>query len=621
MEGRFPVGRGNEEFAEFLCKFVRSAIITSGSYSSFDPLKAYMQLTYGNPKLITSIPYSFADRYGIFKQEVKRIKLYREELVTREYKEKLENYEFRNISSHKKYLEEKGAERDKYKYEVQREISKRDDYGAFGESSKQWSVYEFLKYFVVLNEYPAIQRLLEPYYTDCLRGSVIGGTQSWVEWLLNQVEIAKEYARKEADWVIKEEKWLRRRWKGYESIYLEEHEATFTSVYFKDWVLDTFSRFLRRHNQGALTALVLLFTFDRYCPIRGKYAPPEKYIEHGITWLPRRKEYWAGLNACHLPRLTKKEPFEVFQTLWQLSELVPKLKLSTDCAKYYWRGQQTYSDPYKIPHNTRGGSGLKKEHQKLARFELFDGETQCSLSIKQLKGRKDIALLKGLLDGKRDLLGRWSEGQTIESDGSIWFHTKVVAHWLDKSDEVTQTWLMARACDIYQFGHSTADWTFPQPTIPGQSVEEVSRVVDKMVAELRMKEEEEESKAQKEWMDLMNERKHRDVIKPDPDKVTSVTIQDQRQTLPGEIPINDVKDLEEVVKACRMALQESRGGELLAQVEEFVQFITLLSEKDNHIEVPTDQYIEVQIEQVSTREMLDRMAQELRKSWISRRRM
>jgi hypothetical protein len=51
----------------------------------------------------------------------------------------------------------------------------------------------------------------------------------------------------------------------------------------------------------------------------------------------------------------------------------------------------------------------------------------------------------------------------------------------EELDELTRTYLIARACDLARYGEKVADRTFPQPTIEGVTAKQLADLVDSLV--------------------------------------------------------------------------------------------------------------------------------------------
>jgi hypothetical protein len=68
------------------------------------------------------------------------------------------------------------------------------------------------------------------------------------------------------------------------------------------------------------------------------------------------------------------------------------------------------------------------------------------------------------------------------------------------------------------------------------------------------------------------------------------------------------QEIEALKKAC---LVEVEGHPALTALKEFGEFCEILARPEHHIMIPSNQYIETQVNSYSTQEMSNQMAQEL----------
>jgi hypothetical protein len=335
-------------------------------------------------------------------------------------------------------------------------------------------------------------------------------------------------------------------------------------------LLDGFKKFILQYWEGAIVVLVLLET-----------------LRHPGYWLGYiRGSDFSPINMLYLPTLAKRESLEIFTVLGKLADLLPRLNFMDDLRKYQWFCPE-YLSHHWVKDKPRGqprpllsydrdeSSGLVRDWNRL---------------IEKLEQREDMQILSQLL----------AQSLYIILCTDPW--------WLC-SEKLTQLYLQARACDIFLYGKRGADLSFPQPTLQGVSSSQVEQMVDFMVKllegdERQKKNQRRQARYAKHEQKVLYELEHDQELH---NKFLSVPI---TSLAPRLLSRNEI-DL--TLQACRdqfLHYDREKSGNLvqgtLKAIEDFVQFCTLLGKPDNHIKVPSGQYIE---REVITRSFLDMEAE------------
>jgi hypothetical protein len=177
--------------------------------------------------------------------------------------------------------------------------------------------------------------------------------------------------------------------------------------------------------------------------------------------------------------------------------------------------------------------------------------------------------------------------------------------WWSGLGDLVKTYLKSRVLDITRYGTVVADKTFPQPAIKGVASGEVSQCVSGMAKSIL--EEWERHKTEKE-NDYFAEREKEASLKCDQEyhkQVVAVPANLASRVLSGY-------ENEEAIRACRMEVEKSEAAKAMLEiVDQFASFCTLLSRPENHIMVPTGQYVDKAYNIRHEDDMKNEMAREL----------
>jgi hypothetical protein len=168
-------------------------------------------------------------------------------------------------------------------------------------------------------------------------------------------------------------------------------------------------------------------------------------------------------------------------------------------------------------------------------------------------------------------------------------------------------YLQCRACDIARYGEKVAELTFPQPTIEGATTKQVADLVASLVTLLQESTQREEKQEVEELLTRLERGAQGDFKR----------ISNRIIPMP-DIHLCDLTNngIEALKDACLKELSQSEQGGwnaqvMLAEIKYYVKIFTLLKQPENHIQVPSMQYVEKQVNTRTIKDMQDEMAQEL----------
>jgi hypothetical protein len=461
------------------------------------------------------------------------------------------------------------------------------------EALKSWefraddvSVQSLIEKYITLLEYPNIQDLLEPYYnarfTPVWRQNLfdIRYTLMTVDELISTMltEIKRHRERKEEI-----TRWLKRN-----RTLPEESEEL-----FMECTLKGFEEFLTKYEEGALVTLVLLETVDN---------PEQWRFRKG--WASTKQPY----NMQYVPGIIKREPIDVLQLLEKINDEMTKRNYALECAKYYWHGEhmpknRRQDEVFEYLRECGYGRAGKKPNSLTSSLESllakFGGYDQYMRRLTEHIKRKHESVKSR--EGKELFLRRLKKSPTLESlENQLAGNPRFRELWgLCHYNEYIVSYLQRRACDIFEFGQEYADVSFPQPTIKGAVVSQVAEIVDWMVAVLEEPQRQKEKKETEKRVKEAKEEIERNII--------SVPMVPVLYNPPPRVL--EAGEIETIRTACLSHLAEQQGA--LEVIKDLVQFCSLLSKPENHILVSTGQYVDKQVNVMSSLEMRNTMVREL----------
>ena len=190
-------------------------------------------------------------------------------------------------------------------------------------------------------------------------------------------------------------------------------------------------------------------------------------------------------------------------------------------------------------------------------------------------------------------------------------HPSAASAW-QTYDTLTQWYLLNRACDKVYLGSEVAAYTFPMPADKTQ-LQGIDALTDLLTDVLKEQLAEYNAEKRREYDEEV--RKEREEIEQEcTEKMAKVLIPP-----PAYLPARIVDETERslIIDACYEEL--STGKEVgwnadapLAMIQEFVDFCLMLSKPENHVLIPSGQYVEKQVNTRTERDMADEMARNLR---------
>ena len=200
------------------------------------------------------------------------------------------------------------------------------------------------------------------------------------------------------------------------------------------------------------------------------------------------------------------------------------------------------------------------------------------------KNRKDAELLIATIKNKQ-----WPQDYALQA---LW----------NRMDEFTRMYLILRACDIVVFENRVADITYPQPTIEGTTQEEVGALIESLVALQRLAE-------IKTAYSEDQERYH-----------SMINYFHEGRSGDGNLSARILKteESEILLEECIKLIEDDQSDDYgygvkvsKTAMDKFVRFCELLSKPENHVLVPTGQYIDRAVNTRTIADMTHEMSQEL----------
>jgi hypothetical protein len=299
----------------------------------------------------------------------------------------------------------------------------------------------------------------------------------------------------------------------------------------------------------------------------------------------------AGRGTLNLPGIAGTEPIEVLRLTTKLNELM--LLIQKDYDKFLSVYLTYFNRPVSYWNKSRREYLCDLEGEGGITLEVKPFEF-----VKQQDKREGVRFLKKLLDSQWD----WFSQQ----------YPAAASQWLN-SDELVRVYLLSRVCDFVYLGECIANQNFPQPTFSGAKDLVLSLVSLLKDTEARLVE-----KKQREIDERrrVEEAKKREEIKRKcAEEMANISIAPLENLDPVVLSENELKALKE---ACYNELYRTDQRDwdvnaVLKVIEEFVEFCLLLAKPENHIQVPSSQYVEKQVNTRTYKDMQDEMAQELSK--------
>jgi hypothetical protein len=428
MEGEKRAGQ--EAFSDFL-------IDLAAGYSAL-PVKSaavlglYIKLSYGDPNKARTIPFAFAQKYGLFyaagAQLLKQAEIERkkEEDVRREmYVTRWE--EDRNLRESIR----RGRARDLWPRLMNYKMPFNRGFFTLEE--------DLLKPFLLMCARPSVQKMLAAYLTASFAGAWKEAYKKWNASVPRDVWERLEFVRNDDG-----------RW-HYNMPYSSRHKVHFAAPF-----LDSFKAFLEKYKEGGVVALALVHVAG--------YPP---WATWDIKGMIGNEGYYPDFNVLYLPAIENRKPWEVLLFLEELTHALSDIRCETECAKFYESLDGT--NPYHRKERETRDDGREIETDL---DNLVKSGAQAGAVTRWMKERKELKEIKEVIG-----LNLWRKRLDIAQN-----------KWWDRSPGLINDYLIARACDIVRFGKEVADVTFPQPDVNGATTKQVTEFVASLVEMVKHKE-------------------------------------------------------------------------------------------------------------------------------------
>jgi hypothetical protein len=355
-------------------------------------------------------------------------------------------------------------------------------------------------------------------------------------------------------------------------------------------------------------------------------------------------------HMLELPAIAGMEPFHIWQVIRQLNELLVKLHVSLN-------------DEYIMQSYTPLSIDLTKRHDAHLLMAQVDPDFPDAAQLRswwnllsaediKLIGRRRDLLVNGL-SNRYKWIPSWAEGQVrgqlakykeekrrqigqntqtmpvqTRKLEDLWAQTMPVQTtagmrslpyalermWY-RCDEITRTYLIARACDWVTYGDLVADRTFPQPTLPGIPPQEVSAAVAVLIDLLLQALAQESANRERAYAQRVDELVQVCLWKRDGLLHLEVYQAEgrvhMRQTVERSLParVLTTDERKRLTDACSTEL--AHANRVLETLNDFVTFCQLLRQPENHVRTATQVYVEREVNTYTTAEMTNQMVQEL----------
>jgi hypothetical protein len=601
MEGRFVPRPGNEEFSDFLIQCIERFLSRKSEL-----LALYIAIVYGDPQNPRLIPLEFATTYGLLPEAVARVRLQIEQLqgweIEDQVQRKWQEYRTHVLEHTFRELERRKRLREEVRRATQ--LTPIHQHYLPVNHSQEIPVQRLLPTYMVLHANLAVQHLLATYFTTRFDPPLEPIRPIWIAGVIKEVQ----------------------RFRNLNPQLLRHDErckkCRHIHIGYSEPFLRDFQTFLEQYGEGAIVPLVLI----NHCAnsFSGRILSSEKQITE-------EQAVYAGFNLLEIPRIAHREPLDVWLSLTKLAEVLDSA--ITRRPEYYWwtvygatpeeavkgydsswyyhaprhiqkimerRNLQSWGGRYTYPRTSDSlcyGALFTQVGRLFERDFVFTESRYKEKSLGSIELRTDVTRLEVLVT---DL------------------HHQMPAWWGAQEKQVLVS-LIARACDLVRYGSAVADRTFPQPTIKGVPSQQVKEVVDWMTVVLQETMQRQEAQVMpnlllafsKEVLSYIStylrwkeESRVKSGLQP------YVVINSKRIFLPDHLPprVLSAPEREAVRQACLTYLQANGGVKI---VEDIVKFCDLIVRPENHVKVPSTQYIERQVNTYTTAEMRNQMAQEL----------
>jgi hypothetical protein len=319
--------------------------------------------------------------------------------------------------------------------------------------------------------------------------------------------------------------------------------------------------------------------------------------------------------------------FFVLKTYLALNNILVKGNIPARCGKYYWVGCDI--DPHKLSGIRDYSLQAASDGMPMPFPPVWNEKPIWEAKLAASESRPDFQRLDELIHTLENdfeaSVNVFQRSLKIPTSGSG-FLTPIPSWW-DTIDRVIKTYLKLRVCDLVKYGWRIADWTYPQPKVPDVANEDVERLVTALKTKFHRAEVSRRQEEEKAYLDIRKnfyipEAVNNFIISRDHDikkcGYWPYVVNDKNIIyLPKYTPLRvlTAPEREDLKQACLQEILGYEGGyfgrRMIEALEEFVEFLELLTHPDNQVRTLSAQYKEIRVPSRSRRDMWDEMAEEL----------
>lgn len=622
MQGTIQPVPGNEVFAEFLVGRVQN--VQGLNQYQRDLLILYIRARFGSPSIAREVPFDLAQSYSLFPDTVKGLTCEAQERAKREKEEMLTS-----AKRHaEKMVEESKAQKQQIKNEYIREAleTKRDlEYklwpppreividkplltlGYFEYTTDIISyVYDDNNYRGRIKPADTIVEVKSRIFSteasiSCNEAGVQDAINVYIHYVLlksvrDLEELLRPFLTAEFD-----DRW-KRTVTNVDSLISQLcavyrvnpkwsfrffHEIAYAQ-FIKPSVAEAIEAFLREYKEGAFVVFAIMNA--------------SQSLRHGGGGVRRGyvNEPLHHFNAAGVPGIRGKCPYETLRVMAKIGGIFARESSknwsSIDNSKFF---NEAGSREYRRYVRTMEGSGDYCRERLRKRFKQAP-----------VRPLRECMREAGIVfpSDPQNVISLYSQGaiqpvMELVQTHWIWFSGegwRVKDTW-KSLDNFAKEYHVGRACEIIGYGYDLANISFPPSGLVHG--EEIVSIIMRLIEFIEnLMEEGRQYKSKEYWQKSINEEAERTAagIKP-------------KLPVRLEPRVLSEKEREQVLKACvdRLNKDGMTGEGYIEVINQFAQFCALLSRPENHILVPSGQYIEKKVQTRTASDMNADMAQEL----------
>jgi hypothetical protein len=566
MEGRLKPG--HEEFGLFIASFVCASSFALVPFKYVKLLTLYVLLKYGDPSAKRTIPFAFAQAHGVFQNKVS--------LLTHQAMEKTRNarQEFQENFIKKEW--------DRYIHNRQYKVLRRNQeleriraLGFQAEYSDKNKYEELLEECVDVSSlehrrnenHPLVRmwpRQIFGFYYSSIDHYSVGEEERLIGyihniyinyvWLLSYPEILdilSPYSTAQFTPKFEEVESFINKLIVEINKHFDEPDYGDRSY---DWWLDRGGRFMKESVIIKLVKFLLKYKESALVMFSLLTAAHKCEFHHGLVGL---------------------EPIEVLRVVKKLNEFM-LLHANSDVFLKYFEELRLFSyfERLTSPSLWRIWGADKDKFREELREAGF------GFSVSKLKF--DVEKRKAVKFLKTTLTDRWDRfSKQYPTAASLWL----------RSDELTQWYLLNRACDLVYYGEPYANRICPQPSFSGAEGLVASLVWLLKDEEARLVEAKQRGIDENER--IKDAEKRKEIEKECAEKMAKISIAPLENLDPVVLSESEIKSL---IEACQREFDQANQREwdvkaTLKVIDEFVEFCKLLPKPENLLKTRTAQLV------------------------------